>query len=313
MPKKERKNKKPQSQTTRLIALPFILFALLLVLTVSNLFVQDQIDKNRINPTPFNFKLSQYPNFETTNMLDISANGVMILDSDSKKVLYEKNKDLRFSPASTVKIMTALTALEKFAPDDTLTIPQDSSLDSILNLRRGDRFRFVDLVYAMMLPSDNRAAETIAKNYKGGQDEFVRQMNQNARKWGLSDTYFADPSGILDDFDYTTPKDLALLSSIAMNNDLLRKIASTREIVISDIYSIKSYNLDNKNKLLDVSGIIGLKTGHTDAAGDVLVTARVENGHLIIIVVMNSKDRFTDTLGILDFIKDKITYLTIHP
>lgn len=319
MPKKNlQKNKKntyhPDGQRKfPLIVVPLILFFLLLVLTTVNLLVEENIDRKKLNYSPYNFKLSQYPAFIGTTEPFLTANGAVIMDSETKKILYEKNKMLRFSPASTTKIMTALTALQYFRLDDLLTIPEDSKIDSIINLQRGDKFKFVDLLYAMMLPSDNRSADAIAQNYASGASEFVKRMNENAKKWNLKNTYFADPAGLLDDSNYTTPEDLAILATIAMGNDTIRRIVSTKSITISDSLNKQNYELQNLNILLDSDGVIGLKTGHTDQALDVLVTAQKYNGHLIIMVVMNSEDRFQDTLGLISFISEGINYLTIRP
>jgi len=296
-----------------LILLPIFLFTILLVLTAINLLIEENIDRYKLVSSPYSFSLSKYPILENNALPFISANGAVIIDAESKKILYEKNRDLRFSPASTTKIMTALTALEYFKLNDLLTVPQDSTIDSVINLRRGGEFRFIDLLYAMMLPSDNRSADAIAQNYPGGIHEFVKKMNENAKLWNLKNTYFADPAGLLDDLNYTTPLDLSILATIAMENETIRNIVSTKSTNISDSLSMQTYELENLNILLGSEGVIGLKTGHTDQAGDVLVTAKNYNEHLIIMTVLNSEDRFGDTLGLLDFIKDKINYLTIHP
>lgn len=312
MPKKNLQKSKNQRKFP-LILLPVFLFILLLVLTGVNLLIEESIGKNLLVSSSYSFSLSKYPVFENSTLPFITANGAVIIDGETKKILYEKNKDLRFSPASTIKIMTSLTALEYFKLDDLLTVPQDSKIDSVINLQRGDKFRFIDLLYAMMLPSDNRSADAIAQNYPGTVTEFVKRMNENAKKWNLKNTYFADPSGLLDDLNYTTSYDLAILATIAMENETIRNIVATRSTTISDSLNQQTYELQNLNILLGSEGVVGLKTGHTDQAGDVLVTAKNYNGHLLIMVVMNSEDRFQDTLGLLSFISDKINYLTIHP
>lgn len=296
-----------------LTLLPIFLFTVLLILTAVNLLIEENIDKNLIVSSPYNFNLSKYPEFKNTSLPQATANGIIIMDAETKKNLYEKNKNLRFSSASTTKIMTALTALEHFRLDDQLIVPEDSKIDSVIDLQKGDKFKFVDLMYAMMLPSDNRAASTIAQNYPGGEGEFVARMNLNAKKLNLKNTYFADPIGLLDDLNYSTPSDLAVLSAVAMEKEVISDIVSTKLITISDSQDKKVYELENLNILLGSNGIVGLKTGYTDLALDVLVTAKNYNGHLIIMVVMNSEDRFQDTLGLLSFISDEIKYLTIRP
>lgn len=313
------KIKKSKAEKTKsvgkfpLILLPVFLFTILLILTAVNLNTSENIDRYKLVSSPYDFTLSKYPILENNNLPLLTANGAVILDAQTKKIIYEKNRSLRFSPASTAKIMTALTALEHFKPDDILTVPQNSQIDSVINLERGDKFKFLDLVYAMMLPSDNRSADTIAQNYPGGLNEFVRKMNDNAKKWNLNDTHFADPVGLLDDLSYTTPYDLSILATVTMENEVLGDIVSKKSAAISDIMNKKTYELENLNILLGSDGVIGIKTGHTDLAKDVLVIAKNYDEHLVIMVVMNSEDRFDDTLNLLSFISGKINYLTIRP
>ena len=310
MPKKKTKQNKLTDKYP-LIAIPAILFLILFFLTVADLFYKSLIFLNQTKPQIINFQNTLYPILSNNNLPILTANGAIVMDSENKKIIFQKNMDVRFSPASTTKIMTALTALQYFKPDDILTV-DGSNIDSEVGLKPGQRFTFTTLLYAMMLPSDNKAAETIASNYKGGEKAFIKQMNQNAKSWSLKNTYFSDPVGLLDDSDYTTPFDLALLSSIAMENPTIRKVVATKETTVSDVDEASVYDLQNLNILLGTDGVVGLKTGHTDEAKDVLVTAKNEQGHLLIIVVMNSDNRFPDTLNILNFIDGKITFLPIR-
>lgn len=255
------------------------------------------------------FSVSEYPVLKKAINPDISATGAIVMDSDSNVILYSKNKNLRFSSASTAKIMTALTALDYFKPDDILTVKEATSEGSILGLSQGERISFGELIYGLLLPSANDAAFAIAQNYNS---DFVRTMNINAYKFNLFNTHYNDPAGLLDDEDYTTPWDLARLSSFAMKNEDFAKIVSTKEkTIISE--EGKSYNVKNLNKLLGDDGVIGIKTGTTEGAGQVLVTARKEGQHTLIIVVMGSEDRFLDTQKILDSLSGNITYSTIVP
>lgn len=278
---------------------------------VYDIYLKKQINLNRTNTLSLEIPLHDYPYLIVENPPILTANGAEVMDSETKKILYSKNANIRFSPASTTKITTAITGLEYFKPEDILTV-KTSDMDSVVGIKPGQKFYFIDLLYAMMLPSDNRAAATIADNFPGGRQAFVDKMNQNVKDWNLKSTHFADPVGINDDLDYTTPHDLAFISSIAMQSKIIKKIANTRNAEIKDLDS-QIYEIQNLNRLLDSDGVIGLKTGHTDEAGDVLATAKMEDGHLLIIVVMNSKNRFSDTLDIFNFIKDKISFLSIHP
>lgn len=253
---------------------------------------------------------SDYPILKTDIYPDVSARGIVIMDADSKIVLFSKNPNLRFSSASTTKIMTALTALEFFKLNDILTVKNATSEGVILGLKEGQQINFENLLYALLLPSANDTAFVIAQNYPS-EEQFIRKMNQNAVKFNLYNTHYEDPAGLLDDLDYTTPLDLARLTSLAMENETFAKVVSTKEKTVTDtdgnLYPVKSLN-----KLLGTNGIIGVKTGYTEGAGQVLVTAKKEGDHTIVIVVMGSEDRFLDTQKILNEISGNITYLPIH-
>lgn len=255
---------------------------------------------------------ADYPILKTSFLPQISARGAIIMDAASGVVLFEKNPNLRFSSASTTKIMTALTALEYFELEDMLTVKQATNEGVILGLKPGQQMTFENLLYALLLPSTNDTALTIAQNYEGSDAAFVEKMNENARKFNLYNTHFDDPAGLLDDGDYTTPLDLARLASIAIKNETFAKVVSTKNRTIADSAG-NSYKLNNLNKLLGIDGVEGIKTGYTEAAGQVLVTSKEEKGKTIIIVVMGSKDRFADTQKLINLVSDNITYLPIHP
>ncbi len=296
-----------------LFTLPVVLIILLLVILTVNFVITSLNVQYKLRDLPFSVsKEAKMPVIKLDFVPDISAQGAIIMDADSKVVLYSKNPYLRFSTASTTKIMTALTALAHFKPNDILTVKQASNDGSVLGLMQGQKFTFEDLLYAMLLPSANDAALAISQNYPGGEPNFVAKMNEKAHNFQLYNTHYQDPAG-LDDFgDYTTPFDLARLASFAVLNPDFKKIVATRQKVISDIYG-NTYDLQNLNILLGVDGVNGVKTGYTEEAGQVLVTSKLEKGKTIIIVVMGSIDRFADTEKLLDLINNNLSYLSIHP
>ena len=261
------------------------------------------------------FKPSDYP-FKTKSLLppDISANAAIVMDNDSKVVLFEKNKNLLFSLASTTKIMTALVALDYYKNNDVLTI-ESSGLGGInLGFEKGEKILFKDLLYAMLLPSSNDAALSVAINFPGGEKAFVAKMNDYAKRFNLYNMRFSDPVGLGDEKDHATPLELARLASIALENNFFSKVVSTKTKVITDVSGSFTYDLINLNKLLGTDGITGVKTGFTNEAGEVLVTSKkTEDGHTLIGVVMNSQDRFADSKKILDHVEESIIYLPIHP
>ena len=294
--------------------LPIILVAALFFLAVFDVYQKGEIIlKSTLNTPITNYKSSSYPFLKNKFNPNILAQGAIVVDKDSGVVIYAKNENLRFSPASTTKIMTALTALDHFKLTDVLEVKRATGEGSILGLVQGEKMTFLDLLYAMLLPSANDAAFVIAQNYPGEESGFVEKMNQKAKLLGLNNTHFQDPAGLLDQDDYTTPLELARLASVSLENKLFSQVVSTKYRFISDIYAVKTYSLLNKNKLLGIDGISGIKTGFTDEAGGVLVSSKTENGHTLIIVVMKSEDRFGDTLALTSYVSDNLTYLSIHP
>ena len=293
----------------QLALIPLILLAILSILMLLNNHFLQVIADNKTQPVDSLMTMQPFPLAENVIPPDLSAKAAIVLDADSQVILLSKNPELRFSMASTTKIMTALTALDFFKDSDTLTVKTYGVEGSGIGLVPGEQLAFKDLLYAMLLPSANDAAVAIADNYSGGRDAFVKKMNEKALLLHLSNTHFADPAGLDDDGNYTTVVDLSRLGSFAMKNERFAEVVGTKQKTIYDTYYSKEYALTNLNKLLGTRGVNGIKTGTTEAAGEVLVTSIVAKGHTFIIVVMNSKDRFGDTKDLLDFINEKVQYV----
>jgi serine-type D-Ala-D-Ala carboxypeptidase (penicillin-binding protein 5/6) len=296
-----------------LYSLVLLCLLILLVGAFFDLFLRYRISQKEIQKFPLKIISSDYPIFISPINPDISAKAAVIMDKDSRVVLFSKNPNLLFSMASTTKIMTALVSLDYFKPNDILTIQADGVEGVNVGFTIGEKLFFKDVLYAMLLPSGNDAALAIAQNYPGGKDVFIQKMNEKAKLFGLTNTNFADSIGLEDSRDYTTPLDLARLTSKALENETFAKIVATKEWEITDVSGKNKYLLKNLNILLGVQGVNGVKTGHTTEAGEVLVTSKKDGNHTLIIVVMDSQDRFFDTSKILSEILENINYLSIHP
>lgn len=286
-----------------------ILFSILFI----DIKIQGHNYSNKIVPPPIRSDIVNYPILTESLKPDISAHAAVVMDNDSKVILFAKNPKLLFSMASTTKIMTALVALAYYNLDDVLTVKTTGVGGITIGLKKGQKILFKDLLHAMLLPSSNEAALAIAENYPGGEEAFVNKMNEYARSLHLFNTSFADPAGLKDDKGYTTPLELARLASFALKNETFAKIVATKQKIISDASGLFSYSIFNLNKLLGINGINGVKTGFTDEAGQVLVTSKkTTGGHTLIAVVMNSEDRFLDTKKLLDYVSNNLTYLPIR-
>ncbi|MGQ9684086.1 MAG: D-alanyl-D-alanine carboxypeptidase family protein [Anaerolineae bacterium] len=221
----------------------------------------------------------------------------LLVDMATATPVYAWNADVPLAPASTTKIMTALVALEGGHLDDQVTIAaSDLSVDSVLGLRPGEVWTLADLLYALMLSSDNASAVAIARHVAGSEGAFVEQMNARAVAWGLTKTHFENPHGYDDPNHYSTARDLAALARLAMDNATFRRIVATREHVVGGRV------LTNSNQLLgSYEGAEGIKTGTTEAAGQCLVSSAVRKDGHALCVVMGSADRYRDTRLLLDY------------
>ena len=162
----------------------------------------------------------------------------------------------------------------------------------------------------MLLPSSNHAANIIAHNYPGGYNTFIAKMNEKAKELSLINTHYVDPAGLNDQGNYTTAKDLAMLSSYVSKNKELASIAATKYRTISNVSKTSMYRLSNLNILLGQNGVVGLKTGYTEGAGGVLTTIVNAHGRTFIVVVMRSQDRFADTQMLLSYLGADVQLFT---
>jgi len=299
----------------RLILYAATLLCLLFLVSAAflDVILRYYIFEKKVQEFPFEITSEQYPVFKSSINPDISARAVVVMDKDSKVVLFSRNPNLLFSMASTTKIMTALVALDYYKIDDVLVVKTERVEGVNVGFKIGERIFFKDILYAMLLPSGNDAALAIAQNYPGGEEVFVKEMNEKALLLHLTHTNFADSIGLEDSRDYTTPLDLAQLASAALENEVFAKIVATKTREITDIAGENKYLLKNLNKLLGIQGVNGIKTGYTTEAGQVLATSKKEGEHTLIIIVMDSQDRFYDTNHLLYEISGNINYLSIHP
>ncbi len=265
---------------------------------------QEKISEKEIRPIPYVKNTYVLPN--------ISAQGGYIVDSNSATPVFEKNKDTRFFPASTTKIITALVSLDIYKPTDVLTVKRVITEGQVVGVVQGEKLRVHELLYGLLVHSGNDVAYVLADNYKGGYDRFVELMNKKAAELGMKNSHFTNPAGLDNPDQYTTPFDLSIAGRKLLQNELLSTIVSTPSITISDVDFVHFHILTNVNKLLGkIPGIGGLKTGYTEVAGENLVTFYKRNGHQFLIVIMKSEDRFYDTEAIVHWIDANVGFVKI--
>lgn len=224
-----------------------------------------------------------------TEAVEVSAAAAVLMDADSGRLLYEKNGEKRMLIASTTKLMTALVALEQGGLQQEITVTGGHMAEgSSMYLRPGEKLTLETLLYGLLLSSGNDAALAVTE-CMGGAVPFVARMNEKAAELGMENTHFANPNGLDDEAHYSTAEDMAKLAAAAMDDPVLRRVASTRTARIG------GRTLTNHNKLLSrVEGCVGLKTGYTKAAGRTLVSCAERDGVRLVAVTLQDGDDWND-------------------
>ncbi|MBV9259655.1 MAG: D-alanyl-D-alanine carboxypeptidase [Ktedonobacteraceae bacterium] len=251
----------------------------------------------------------------------IGAKAAYLLDADTGHTLVNINGQQRLPMASTTKIMTALITLQTADLNQVVTIKQDAinevkkNQGSSAQLVVGDKIRLADLLYALMLPSGDDAAITIADTVAGSSVQFVDMMNQYAQRLHLRQTHYINPDGLTymtvqgkpDPNHYTSAADLAQLTRIALSNPLFAQIVQLQEYKLPATAYHHAYDWMTTDTLLSrYPGAIGVKTGFTPEAGYCLVFSATDGEHHLIGVVLNDSAtdpnvRFTDARKLLDW------------
>lgn len=243
----------------------------------------------------------------------VVAEGAVLMDAATGQVLYGKNQDQQFYPASITKIMTALVVLERCNLTDVVTFSASATtnLESgavSLNITEGDQLTVEQALYGLLLKSANEIGNGLAEHVGGSISGFADLMNAKAKELGCKNTHFANPHGLNDSTHMTTPYDMALIMRAALQNETFRKIDTTLTYNFPATKKAGARTITMGHKMMYPSdsryyeGIIGGKTGYTSKAGNTLVTGVERNGVRLIAVVMKSKStQYTDTKALLDY------------
>jgi len=234
---------------------------------------------------------------------DVTAKAAVLMEMETEKILWEKNKQAPRPPASTAKILTALVTLDRVPLKEvvTVSITENANKSSAVALKGGERLTVQDLLYALLLQSNNDAALALASHIGGSAPNFVQIMNQKARSLGALHSKFFNPTGMPHRGQVTTASDLALITKVALANPEFRRIVAAKS------YPWKSSTwegtMDNSNQLLkSYNGAIGVKTGSTREAGHCLVAAAQRENKTLIAVVLGSQEKqvWEDAKKLLD-------------
>ena len=242
-----------------------------------------------------------------SNAIESIAKTALLIDLSTGEVLLNKNSDERTYPSSMTKIMTALMAFEKIK-DGTLSMDQEFLISkkawkmggSKMFIEVDKKVKVSDLLLGVVVQSGNDASIAIAEGISGSEETFAIEMNNLAKRIGLTNTNFVNSSGWPNDNHYTTAKDLAKIAEYTLNeHPELYKMYAITEFTYSGIKQ------DNRNPLLySFDGADGFKTGHTQAAGYGLVGS-AERGDRRLLLVLNgletSRSRAQEALRLMDW------------
>lgn len=225
--------------------------------------------------------------------IDSSTESAILMEADSRRILYGKNIDEVHLTASIAKIMTAIVAIEngdlnKLCLVDEETVKQ---VGSSIYLQVGEKITLIDLLYGLMLRSGNDAAYLIAKSVGGTIDEFVKMMNDKAKTLKMTSSVFNNPSGLDEDTcNYSTAKDMANLMAYALKDNTFQKVtgAKTHKCTTDK----NTYVFSNKHRLVQQGKANGGKTGYTKLAKRTLVTSFKKGDMNLIVVTFNCGNDF---------------------
>ncbi|HET9845676.1 MAG TPA: D-alanyl-D-alanine carboxypeptidase family protein [Nitrospira sp.] len=234
----------------------------------------------------------------------VPAHSILLKDLNTGATLYQFKSDLRLSPASLTKIMSALVILEHGRLADEVTVSRKAAhAHKIrLRLRTGQIFRLEDLLKAMLIVSANDACLAAIEHVGGDEDGFVALMNAKAVKLGLADTHFSNACGFDAPDHYSTAEDLARLSEIALQDPIFKELVREERELIMPLNEHRSYLLRNTNRLLGrIPGVEGVKTGFTSKAGRCLIAKVSQDGSDLLLVILNSKRRWNTATSLINY------------
>jgi D-alanyl-D-alanine carboxypeptidase len=233
----------------------------------------------------------------------IKAPAAIVIDAGTGAVLYAKREHMRRPIASTTKIMTAIVAMEHLKPNDIVVVTREAArVPYGEGLRAGERVPVWKLYYGLLLASANDTAVALAVAAGGTRERFLRLMNEKARALGLRRTHYRSASGLIDEGNYSTVHDLAVLTRYAFGNARFQAIVATKTKRVWWRPPTRAKVYENHNKLLwRYRGADGVKTGWTTKAGPCLVASASRHGVRLIAVVLDSPDHYGDTARLLDY------------
>lgn len=267
---------------------------------------------------------------------NVKSPSVILFNTNTGKIVYEKNAYEKRYPASTTKMMAAILTLENCNLNDTVTITNTALALPVgydgFGLQEGEILTVDQLLHLMLIASSNESANALAEHIAGSTSKFVVMMNNKAKEIGCANTNFVNPVGIHNDNHYSTAHDLLLIANYAMQKDTFRKIVSISSYTLPATNKSPERTVMNTNKLLNTHNekthteniyyyeyATGIKTGYTTYAKNCLVASAKKNGVEYFLVILSASDnevdnnsqRFSDAKGLFEAAFDNYSLSTI--
>lgn len=232
-----------------------------------------------------------------------TSSSCIVIDNNSGRILYSKNKDQKRLIASTTKLMTFLVAYEIGNLDLEIEAGEEilKMYGTSIYLSLEEKMKLKDLLYGLILRSGNDASEVIANNLGINYDDFISLMNKRAKELGMYSTIFLNPHGLDEETEnYSTSYDMALLAKYLRNIPFYLEVASTKHYTTST--SLKAYDWYNRNKLLSMyKYTISGKNGYTPKAGKTLVSGADKNDLSLSAVSLNDSDIYNTHISLYEY------------
>lgn len=258
------------------------------------------------HPNKIYSKLSNYP--------ELTSQHYILIDVATNSIILSKNSDVKIYPASTTKLVTALTALNIYPLEEQITIKEEYKEGKVMNLIIGEKITVQSLVSALLVYSANDAGYNLANHHQKGELGFIEEMNSLVRKYGIKNTNFTNYDGIHSPNHYSTVYDLSQIARLAIKNPVVLETVKQKNITVKDVDQKTTHQLVSTNELLEVvPEIEGLKTGWTPEASGSFIGLINLNGNYLISVVTQSSDRFADTKKIIDWAKSNVFWQSYQP
>ena len=248
---------------------------------------------------------------ESVDIIPDAVSGILI-EANTGKIIYEKNKDKRVAVASMTKMVAQIIILEqveagKIKWSDVVTVSKNAEEmgGSQIYIQQGEKITIEDLMKGISMASGNDATVQMAEVIAGSESKFVEMMNNKVKQLGLKNTQFKNCTGLDEEGHYSSAYDMALIAKeLVVNHPEILRFSSMYEDYLREDTDNKFW-LVNTNKLVRFyEGADGLKTGHTDAAGYCLAATAKRNDLRLIGVVLgvpSGKVRNTQTMNLLDY------------